>query len=203
MLLAESPIDAMSLAVLDTERRGRDGVTLYLSTDGTGGVPFEALKSILQNRGLVIVAFDADRAGEMAAWRVTEQLSGIRRVTPAVGKDWNERLLAEGKSTKQFAKGEAAPRFRGDPDKQTLKSLWRWHQAAHYIGKSPQYLARITEVAREFVKGEPLSEKAKAAMQHDFQEVQGRGKGRSQVNLNPAGSIGAKQKLTSSMEIGG
>ena len=201
VFLTEAPIDTLSLAVLDRRRQQANQATIYLSTDGSGGVPTEELQQVLDQGGQVVVAFDADRAGEMAAWRVAEQLPGVRRVTPAVGKDWNERLLAEGKSAEQYSKGEATPRSRGDPDKQTLKSLWRWHQAAHCIGKSPQYLARITEVAREFVKGEPLSDRAKAAMQHDFQEVQGRG--RSQVNLRPAESPWTKQKLISSREIGG
>ncbi|MCG8366677.1 MAG: strawberry notch C-terminal domain-containing protein [Pseudanabaenales cyanobacterium] len=195
VFLTEAPIDTLSLAVLDRRRQQSNQATIFLSTDGSGGVPTEELQKVLNRGGQVIVAFDADMAGEMAAWRVAEQLPGVRRVTPAVGKDWNERLLAEGEAARQ------AP--QDDLDKQTLKSLWRWYQAAHYIGKSPQYLARITEVARDFVKGEPLSDRAKAAMQHDFQKFQGRGKGQSQVNLKRAGSTGVKRKLTSSIELGG
>jgi hypothetical protein len=54
-------------------------------------------------------------------------------------------------------------------DKQTLGALWKWHQVALEIGKSENYRNRITEVARDLVKGEPLSNRAKAAMQHDLQ----------------------------------
>ncbi|MBE9137389.1 strawberry notch C-terminal domain-containing protein, partial [Nodosilinea sp. LEGE 07088] len=49
VLLVESPIDAMSLAVLDRAQRGPEGVSIYLSTDGSGGVPGEALKTVLRS----------------------------------------------------------------------------------------------------------------------------------------------------------
>ncbi|MBE7383718.1 MAG: DUF3991 and TOPRIM domain-containing protein [Leptolyngbya sp. SIO1E4] len=60
VLLTESPIDAMSLAVLNRGKQAQPGVTIYLSTDGSGGVPIEALKSVIQDSGRVFAAFDAD-----------------------------------------------------------------------------------------------------------------------------------------------
>ncbi|MGG6240971.1 DUF6908 domain-containing protein [Nodosilinea sp. AN01ver1] len=72
VLLVESPIDAMSLAMLDRAQRGSAGVAIYLSTDGSGGVPVEALKTVLRSGGMVAAAFDADVAGEVMAWRMAQ-----------------------------------------------------------------------------------------------------------------------------------
>lgn len=93
VLLVESPIDAMSLAVLDRAQRGPEGVSIYLSTDSSGGVPTEGLKTVLGSRGMVAAAFDADVAGETMAWRLAQQVLGIERLTPNQGKDWNEVLV--------------------------------------------------------------------------------------------------------------
>ncbi|NEZ65263.1 hypothetical protein D0962_21210 [Leptolyngbyaceae cyanobacterium CCMR0082] len=149
----------MSLAVLDKERRQQGGVTVYLSTDGTGGVPVEALKAVLQRNGQVVAAFDADRAGEMMAWRVAAQVPGVKRLRPAYGKDWNERLINYG----QPGQGQQSELDRG-----MLQPLWQWHQVAWKLGRSEKYLTRIAEVATDVVKGKALSEKAQAAMQKDL-----------------------------------
>jgi hypothetical protein len=157
VLLVESPIDAMSLAVLDRAQRGPEGVSIYLSTDGSGGVPIEALKTVLRSGGLVAVAFDADVAGELMAWRVAQQVPGIERLTPNQGKDWNEVLVR--------------PEGMGNSWRQShpeLEELWRWHGVATELSRSEGYLSRITKVAREVAKGNALSDKAKAAMQRDL-----------------------------------
>ncbi|WP_052050817.1 strawberry notch C-terminal domain-containing protein [Leptolyngbya sp. KIOST-1] len=160
VLLVESPIDAMSLAVLDRAQRGPEGVSIYLSTDGSGGVPTEALKTVLRSGGLVAAAFDADVAGETMAWRVAQQVPGIERLTPNQGKDWNEVLVN--------------PEGCGNGWQQShpeLGQLWRWHGAATVLGRPEGYSSRITEVAREVVKGQTLSEKAQAAMARDVSEA--------------------------------
>ncbi|NER27631.1 MAG: hypothetical protein F6J89_08345 [Symploca sp. SIO1C4] len=131
---------------------------------------------------LQTVEFDVDQAGEEMAWRLAQELPGVSRVSPAYGKDWNERLLMEGKP-------ELARQF--NRDKETLRSLWDWHRAAREMGKSENYLNRITEVARDFNKGEPLSGRAKAAMQHDLQEVQ-----RQKLKVRQ------KQRQSGGMEMG-
>jgi hypothetical protein len=157
VLLVESPIDAMSLAVLDRAQRGPEGVSIYLSTDGSGGVPTEALKTVLRSGGLVAAAFDADVAGETMAWRVAQQVPGIERLTPNQGKDWNEVLVQPegmGNSWRQ--------------ERQELGQLWQWHGAAVALARPEGYLSRITEVARDVVKGNQLSEKAKVAMFRDI-----------------------------------
>jgi len=159
VLLTESPIDAMSLALLDKERRVQPGVTIYLSTDGSGGFPVEGLKPILQNRGLVVAAFDADQAGELMAWRLAQQLPGVRRLTPIQSKDWNERLMHP-ESLEKVAQQTA--------NQAQIKQLWQWHLAAKILRRPEAYLKRITEVARETIKGTPLSEKATIAMTNDM-----------------------------------
>jgi hypothetical protein len=162
VVLTESAIDALSLAVLEREQASPEsGVTVYLSTDGSGAIPTEALQSVIAEGGPVMVAFDADKAGEQMAWRVAEAVPGVQRMVPAVGKDWNERLLAKG----QVEQGQSD---RGD--KQTLQALWKWHRVARDVDKSDKYLSRITVVAREVVEGRPLSEQALAAMRQDFQK---------------------------------
>ncbi|MES1026597.1 MobV family relaxase [Gloeocapsa sp. BRSZ] len=85
-VLVESPIDAMSFAVLD---RTDSRKTIYLSTDGAGQLPLDFLQT-LPNKS-VIVAYDNDQAGNLMALRVMEQLPNAVRKTPKA-KDWNEEL---------------------------------------------------------------------------------------------------------------
>ena len=86
-VLVESPIDAMSFAVLD---RTKSRKTIYLSTDGAGQVPLEFLQT-LPNKS-VIVAYDHDDPGNLMAQRVISQLpNSVRSLPKAI--DWNEELL--------------------------------------------------------------------------------------------------------------
>jgi C-terminal domain on Strawberry notch homologue/MutS domain I/Toprim-like/Protein of unknown function (DUF3991)/P-loop containing NTP hydrolase pore-1 len=176
VLLTESPIDALSLVMLDKPSRPKDGVTIYLSTDGAGAIPAEALRQVLAQGGKVAIAFDADRAGELMAWRVAQELPGARRVAPAYGKDWNERLVWDGQP-------EKAPQPERE---QNWKELWQWHQVAREVGRSAGYLQRITEVARGVVEGEALSEKARNAMRQDLSAFeQGRSSRTSSQGRHP------------------
>jgi hypothetical protein len=85
-VLVESPIDAMSFAVLDrTESRK----TIYLSTDGAGTVPLEFLLQLPTSS--VIVAYDNDQPGDLMAQRVMTQLPNAVRRAPKT-TDWNEEL---------------------------------------------------------------------------------------------------------------
>jgi hypothetical protein len=165
VILLESAIDAISLATLNTIKEVQlEGKTIYLSTDGCGAMPTQVLQSVLQRGGQVIAAFDADQAGEAMAWRVAAEVPGMKRMIPAVGKDWNERLLVERQGIH--------PTEQNRGDKETLRSLWKWHQTATALGRQDRYLQRITEVAIAFVNGEALSEQACKAMQQDFQTHQ-------------------------------
>lgn len=85
-VLVESPIDALSFAVLD---RTDSRKTIYLSTDGAGTVPLEFLRQ-LPNKS-VILAYDNDQPGNLMALHVMEQLpNSVRRLPKA--HDWNEEL---------------------------------------------------------------------------------------------------------------
>jgi predicted RNA methylase len=167
VLLTESPIDTLSLAKLDPHRQQTEGVSIYLSTDGSGSVPIAALQGVIERGGEVAIAFDTDAAGEMMSWRIAQELPGVHRLTPAYGKDWNERLVRDGHP-------EMVVHEEGQSFNKVMRSLWKWHRVAHELGKSENYVRRIAEVARSVVQGNALPERAKAAMLHDFEEVQRR-----------------------------
>jgi hypothetical protein len=81
---------------------------------------------------------------------------------PAVGKDWNDRLLAEqGVQPKEV-----------QIDRQAFKALWKWHRVAAEKGHPAAYLKRIAAVARDVVDGKGLSEKATQAMRQDLQGLE-------------------------------
>ena len=156
VMLTESPIDTMSLAMLDKQNRTQSGVTIYLSVDGSGALPVEALRAVMQQGGKVVIAFDADKPGELMAWRLAQQLPRAERLLPDRGKDWNEQLTG--------GKEPASHR-------QQFSTMWEWHSAALMADRSEKYLNRIREVAVSQVKGEPLSDQAKAAMKQDLNKA--------------------------------
>ncbi|MGK7950030.1 MAG: MobV family relaxase [Xenococcaceae cyanobacterium] len=84
-VLVESPIDAMSFAVLDRNDSRR---TIYISTDGEGSIPHEFLQEVKD----IVVAYDNDEAGNLMAQRTLSQLSnGVRKLPKAI--DWNEDIV--------------------------------------------------------------------------------------------------------------
>lgn len=85
-VLVESPIDAMSFAVLD---RAESRKTIYISTDGAGQVPIEFLRTLPASS--VIVAYDNDQPGNLMAQKVMEQLPNCVRKHPKT-QDWNSEL---------------------------------------------------------------------------------------------------------------
>ena len=85
VVLVESPIDAMSLSVLE---RTDSVKTLYLSTDGAGQIPIEYLQEVFE----VVIAYDNDQAGKEMAQRVSSQLPQAKRKTPKT-IDWNQDLV--------------------------------------------------------------------------------------------------------------
>jgi hypothetical protein len=199
VVLTESAIDAMSLTTLEKGKLPKlSGRLIYLSTDGAGAIPTEALNAVVAQGGQVVAAFDADQAGEKMAWRVAQAVPGVQRLIPAYGKDWNERLLAE----RQPEQDRGAGHDRGDP--QFLRSLWQWHRVAKELGHREGYLVRITEVAREVVEGKPLPEKAVSAMQQDLQrhQQQRRENGQGQLEKQTPTPAVAK-KVGQGIEVGG
>ena len=65
-VLVESPIDAMSFAVLDRNDSRR---TIYISTDGAGSIP----KAFLHQLRDVVVAYDNDEPGQLMSLKVMSQ----------------------------------------------------------------------------------------------------------------------------------
>lgn len=85
VVLVESPIDAMSLAVME---RTDSQKTLYLSTDGAGQLPLEFLREVKE----VEIAYDNDQVGEEMVQKIKSQLPDAVRKLP-LAKDWNEDLI--------------------------------------------------------------------------------------------------------------
>ncbi len=98
-MVAEAPIDAMSVAAIERLRAD----TLYVAV--TGGMGPETLKALdLQLRvnaplsgAVLVAATDADHAGDGYAARLEgmAEVAGVRfeRLRPPVeGEDWNDRL---------------------------------------------------------------------------------------------------------------
>jgi Protein of unknown function (DUF3991) len=54
--IAESPIDAMSLSVI--EKQQSEEATVYLSVDGAGAIPEAALRRVIETGGRVVLAYD-------------------------------------------------------------------------------------------------------------------------------------------------
>jgi conjugative relaxase-like TrwC/TraI family protein len=148
--IAESPIDAMSLSVL--EKQLGEKATIYLSVDGAGAIPEAALRRVIETGGRVVLAHDRDRPGEEMAWRVASTLVRVERIKPTVGKDWNEALI-----------------LPTNERKNSSFDISQWQRVAQALGKSDNYIHRITEVAAQFKIGQLLSEQANKAMQQDFQ----------------------------------
>ena len=85
VVLVESPIDAMSLAVLE---RTYSKKTLYLSTDGAGQIPTEYLKKAKE----VAIAYDNDEPGQKMARKVMSEFPHATRKMPS-SIDWNQELM--------------------------------------------------------------------------------------------------------------
>ncbi|MGK7896000.1 MAG: MobV family relaxase [Xenococcus sp. (in: cyanobacteria)] len=84
-VLVESPIDAMSFAVLDRNDSRR---TIYISTDGAGQVPNKFLQQLRD----VVIAYDNDASGNLMAQKVLSQFPNSVRKLPKAN-DWNEELV--------------------------------------------------------------------------------------------------------------
>ena len=106
-VLVESPIDAMSFAVLD---RTDSRKTIYLSTDGAGTVPLEFLRQ-LPNKS-VVVAYDNDQPGNSMSQSVMEQLpNAVRRSPKAI--DWNQELQSMFNLEQQQQRSPSRKQSRG------------------------------------------------------------------------------------------
>jgi hypothetical protein len=102
LVLTESAIDALSYYGLvhgDCPPVGSGAYReIYASTDGAGALPHALLRQVLDDGGLVRVAFDRDERGE-AFWQTLHERYDsnslmLWREAPASGKDWNDLLRA-------------------------------------------------------------------------------------------------------------
>ncbi len=90
LLLAESPIDAISVHLL----RYRGEPVRVVSTDGAGALPAREIAEAREKGWAIRGAFDHDPAGERLYWQLTQAGRGavdVGRERPR-GKDWNEDL---------------------------------------------------------------------------------------------------------------
>ena len=93
VVITESAIDAISYSALNEFANA----TVFLSTDGQGAIPVEALRQVIDREGEIILAHDRDRQGDHLAWQIAQQFPDVvlERETPTVGKDWNDQLLGK------------------------------------------------------------------------------------------------------------
>ncbi|MBE9011153.1 toprim domain-containing protein, partial [Pseudanabaenaceae cyanobacterium LEGE 13415] len=113
VVITESAIDAISYAVLNKST----STTVFLSTDGQGAIPVEALCQVIDREGEIVLAHDRDRQGEHLAWQIAQQFPNVvlERETPRLGKDWNDQLLGKEKENSLPAISE---------------QLWTWYRLA-------------------------------------------------------------------------
>jgi len=93
LVVVEAPIDAMSYHQLHPDEKTR-----YLSTGGAiGTAQLDAIRrqiEALPKSGIVVLATDADDAGDKLAQQIAAIAGGTRcrRARPPEGKDWNDCL---------------------------------------------------------------------------------------------------------------
>ncbi len=89
LLLAESPIDAISAHLL----RYQGAPVRVVSTDGAGALPAREIAEAREKGWAIRGAFDHDPAGERLYWQLTQACrdADVGRERPR-GKDWNEDL---------------------------------------------------------------------------------------------------------------
>ncbi|MGB8702655.1 MAG: hypothetical protein WCD18_24845, partial [Thermosynechococcaceae cyanobacterium] len=189
VLLTDTPLEALSLAVQDRRQAGTG--TIYLA-ESPKDLP-EDLAEFAHRGGTVYAAYENSPTGEQQAWELVRRIPQLQRRQPEQG-NWQGNLLNNAQpidiqawqriakalehSDGYLAKIEAT---RGQPlskeasvamqrDMQGFQQLqdrlWTWHQNARLSNASPDYLNRIAEVAIAFngKEPEPLSGQAKTAM---------------------------------------
>jgi|GEM_PF-229513 len=143
VVVTESAIDTVSLAVLEKGQHNQ-GRTIYLSSDGKGSMPTEALQAVVGRGGSVVAAFDNDADGRRLAEKLNTSVANVVHMTPIQGKDWNEQLL----------------RFR--------QELRDWYKQARDVGRSETHLKGIEKIGKVFTQdGTPPSKQDLRVMAQD------------------------------------
>lgn len=103
-VLCKSPIDALSIAQLQTEAGARDKKipTIYMATDSPESLPIEYLQSIAR----VLCAFGNDDAGDSLTGTTRALLPNAQQIKPTA-IDWNLELLKLRQDSKQSDKSNS------------------------------------------------------------------------------------------------
>jgi hypothetical protein len=127
--------------------------------------------------------------GKLRSWYRAAQLLGkderyLNRISEIAKKvaagqhlpDKAQAAMEQDLALYQAISGDTLPENAPHPIPQqpavTLDNLRSWYAAARELGKDAAYLERITVIAQEYKQGQPLSEKALAAMRQDIQAYQ-------------------------------
>ena len=186
VLVADNPIEALSLSALDK----RQGSTVYLG-GSESDIPKAMLKQFAQQGGEIYVAHGNSSEGEQRAWELAKAVPQVQRrrplqenwtnqlqnvSAPIETQDWlrvakalehSERYVNRVREVSPQATDAKAPLQRDMAEFKRLQNdLWSWHNAARDTGATPVYLGRISEIAIAFNAAEPtpLSADAKSAM---------------------------------------
>jgi hypothetical protein len=134
LVLAESPIDALSWQAARAQGRQSSGPLTVISTDGVGALPMREIVATQQAGGVVRVATDHDRAGERL-WRELSDrypsevdFGRLVRERPAL-KDWNDdlRFPAQAEEVRERERG-AARRQEAERRAQEREASRSWAQ---------------------------------------------------------------------------
>lgn len=143
VVVTEAPIDAVSLAILE-KGLPHEGRTIYLSTDGRGAMPMQALQAVVDRGGNVVAAFDNDADGQRLTQKLSTAIANVTPMTPATDKDWNAQLLG------------------------LRQELRDWYKQARDIGRSEDHLGEIEAIGKAFTQhGIPLNEQDRAVLTQD------------------------------------
>jgi ATP-dependent exoDNAse (exonuclease V) alpha subunit len=100
IVLAEAPIDGLSCAMLDDNRKGR---TIYLSADGSGPIPVEQIRQAMDQGARVVIAYDSPEIGSEHSQKAARKASDKvidKLLTPQVVK-----VIEEGSAVVVVQKG--------------------------------------------------------------------------------------------------
>jgi hypothetical protein len=115
LIVAESPIDALSVAALRWKEPERAPARI-VSTDGAGPLPEAEIRLALRLGGRVLVASDNDPAGERLYERIRAAYPEAERLRPAL-KDPNEDLCHPAAAAQARAEREREERERAEQER--------------------------------------------------------------------------------------
>ncbi len=100
IVLTEAPIDAASVAMLDKDR---EGVRVYLPTDGSGDIPSEQIREAMDQGARLVVAYDSTEIGSESSKKASRQAAD--RVVDKVLTPYVRKVMEEGGEVLVVKKG--------------------------------------------------------------------------------------------------